>query len=327
MIENVKDKINKDEILEICRNKSKDFIRNRKITAKSIIYYELNKKGLSSKMEIDDFVELTNIPDVSSVAMLKQREKLNPEVFKYLNSSNIKIFYERNPNEVKTFKGYLLTAIDGSDFEIPNTSNTRKEYASYKSVCDNNVAARASISVQFDLLNNFVLDTIVNPYKTSELRSMEKNLENSKQLVGNFKILRIMDRGYTSLEDMYNSNINNDKFIVRLKNNLFKHERANSKNNDFVIKIVNQYDRTSHYKTSNPELYNYLINGGEIVVRIINVILPNGETEILATNIFSKEMKTSDFNYLYNLRWGIETNYHYLKESMKIENITSSKKT
>ena len=37
-------------------------------------------------------------------------------------------------------------------------------------------------------------------------------------------------------------------------------------------------------------------------------------------------MSIEDLKNLYNLRWGIETNYHYLKESMKIETITSSKK-
>ena len=37
-------------------------------------------------------------------------------------------------------------------------------------------------------------------------------------------------------------------------------------------------------------------------------------------------MSIEDLKYLYNLRWGIETNYHYLKESMKIEAITSSKR-
>jgi IS4 transposase len=65
---------------------------------------------------------------------------------------------------------------------------------------------------------------------------------------------------------------------------------------------------------------------GLINVRIVNIQLDTGETEILATNLFDAEMTLEDLNKLYNLRWGIETNYHYLKESMKIENISSSKK-
>ena len=64
---------------------------------------------------------------------------------------------------------------------------------------------------------------------------------------------------------------------------------------------------------------------GVIEVRIIRIKLKSGVTEILATNILEDEMKEEEFKELYNLRWGIETNYHYLKESMKIEAITSSK--
>ncbi|WP_312469843.1 transposase [Neobacillus sp.] len=43
------------------------------------------------------------------------------------------------------------------------------------------------------------------------------------------------------------------------------------------------------------------------------------------TNLTSEEFDTDEISWLYNLRWGIETNYHYLKESMKITNISSSK--
>lgn len=43
------------------------------------------------------------------------------------------------------------------------------------------------------------------------------------------------------------------------------------------------------------------------------------------TNLTSEEFDTKEISWLYNLRWGIETNYHYLKESIKITNISSSK--
>ena len=42
------------------------------------------------------------------------------------------------------------------------------------------------------------------------------------------------------------------------------------------------------------------------------------------TNLTNEEVNTDEMNKLYNLRWQIETNYHSLKESLKIETITSS---
>jgi hypothetical protein len=90
---------------------------------------------------------------------------------------------------------------------------------------------------------------------------MQENLKVSKQILRYFKTIRIMDWGYVSLADMYYSNANEDKFIVRLKNKDFKKERENHDTNDFVINIGYEYNRVKHYKDNNPEVYNYLLNG------------------------------------------------------------------
>ena len=325
IINSIRKILNTFDFLHICRNNSKDFTRNRKISAKSIIYYELNKRGLSSKMEINNFTELLGMTEVTSVAMLKQREKLNPVAFKYLNTSSLQIFYQDYKKEVQCFKGYVLTAVDGSDIEIPNSKKTRKEYNSYTSSLNNEISARATISTQYDLLNKFVLDVEIQPYRTSEIAMMKKNLSAAKEIIKDFDILRIMDRGYVSLEDMYNSNVNGDKYLVRLRDTDFKQERSQFRTNDFEMEIGYKDNRGKYYKKSNPALCKYLKDGGTIKTRIIYIELETGETEILATNIFDSEITVKDFEYMYNCRWGIETNYHYLKESMKIENISSSK--
>ena len=42
---------------EIYKNSNKYFIRNRKMNFWKVILYGLNKRGLISKMEIEDFTE------------------------------------------------------------------------------------------------------------------------------------------------------------------------------------------------------------------------------------------------------------------------------
>jgi hypothetical protein len=49
---------------------------------------------------------------VSKRDYLKQRQKLNPEVFKILNRNYLKRFY--GGREAKEWQGYLVTAVDGS---------------------------------------------------------------------------------------------------------------------------------------------------------------------------------------------------------------------
>lgn len=96
------------------------------MSSKSIILYELNKKGLITKMEILNFNDINDVQEISSPGLLKQREKLNPDAFIYLMQNSLKEFYIGYQNEDKTYKGYVLTGIDGSDFEIPNTITARK---------------------------------------------------------------------------------------------------------------------------------------------------------------------------------------------------------
>jgi hypothetical protein len=63
---------------------------------------------------------------VSKWDYLKQRQKLNPEVFKILNRNYLKRFY--SGREAKERQGYLVMAADGSRAEIPNSLENRQEY-------------------------------------------------------------------------------------------------------------------------------------------------------------------------------------------------------
>lgn len=300
-----------------------DFTRNRKMPFENVVYYNLNKKGLTSKMEIVEFNEIINGVDISSPAVLKQREKLNADIYKEMQTVNLKDFYNDYKEEVKLFKGYILTATDGSDFEIPNTNITRVNYNSTK---NNSSVARAHISNSFDVLNHFVLSTIIGPENADEKEMDIQNLNEIKNMNLPYSIIRVKDRGYTSLKDIYYSNINNDKFVVRLKKSDFRKQVNNMKSNDEIITIPYQYDRVRYYKDKEPEFYKLLEESKmDIKVRCVKIVLSSGETEILITNLLKEEVSTEEMNEIYNLRWQIETNYHVLKESLKIELITSSK--
>ena len=62
----------------------------------------------------------------------------------------------------------------------------------------------------------------------------------------------------------------------------------------------------------------------DIEIRIVIIDNKDGEKIILATNLLQEEINYDEMVELYKLRWEIESNYHSLKESLKIETITSS---
>ena len=322
-IKNVKYIIEKEESKEKYKLTSTSFTRERKMNFENTVYYNLNKKGLTSKMEIEEFQDIVNMTDISNVAVLKQREKLNADIYNEIRNKNLEDFYNDYKEDVKLFKGYLLVAVDGSYFEIPNTAATREKYDSTK---NNTSVPRALVSNYFDVLNHYVLSTIIDKETASEKVLDERNFLELKKLNIPYPIIRIKDRGYVSLKDFYYSNLSNDKFIVRLKKQDYKKEISNMKSDDEIIEIKYNYHRMHYYKDIEPEFYNAIMKSKEsIYIRIIKIILPSGEVEYLATNLTKEEMTTDDMKILYNLRWQIELNYHLLKESLKIETITSSK--
>lgn len=140
-------------------------------------------------------------------------------------------------------------------------------------------------------------------------------------------MIYVMDRGYFSLATMYHF-INDDiKFIIRLNKSFLKAEQKSMKSNDEIVEIKYQYDRIRNYKDKDEEFYNYYEDGNTISLRFVNIKLPTGEIETIMTNISENKLSSEDINKIYQLRWGIETSYHELKESMQVTNISSSKDT
>ena len=322
-IENTKKIIESDASKEKYRLSEKDFIRNRKFNFKNVVYYNLNKKGLTSKMEIEEFQDIVNMTDITSVAVLKQREKLNANIYNEIRNKNLEIFYNEYKSEVKLFKGFILSAVDGSYFEIPNTIITRENYDSKK---DNNAVPRALVSNYFDLLNHYVLSSVIDKETADEKKLDEKNWSELKSMNIPYPIIRIKDRGYVSLKDFYYSNLSNDKYVVRLKKQDYRKHISQMKTNDEIVEIEYDRHRMFHYKDKEAEFYNKIKETKEsIYIRIVKIELSSGEVEYLATNLTQEEVSTEEMKELYNLRWQIELNYHLLKESLKIETITSSK--
>lgn len=323
-INETKTRVETSEFIKYCKNKSKDFTRNRKMGAKDLVLYQINKKGLSTKMEILNFNDINYVQNISSPGLFKQREKLNPDAFIYLIQESLKDFYHKFTKEVKTFKGYILKAIDGSDFEVPNTKEARKKYnGKLQEQC-----ARVTVSTCYDVLNKYTLDTIVESYNYSETEMFKRHIEtiNNEKLLGNFKSISIADRNYKNLSFFYNALKTKELFLIRISSAVYEKENQAMESNDEEIEIKYEYNRIRYYKDKDPELYNYYMDGNTINLRCVKIVLETGEIEYLITNLDKNEFSTEDINTIYNLRWKIELNYKHLKNNLKIECITSSKK-
>lgn len=318
-------------------NTENKFSRERKFNFKDIVTFFLFNKGSSNQDDLDDFLEdkFGDLEiELTRQNLSQQRTFVNPLVFKEISKEYLRnINYNVNNPLLKTFDGFFLLAGDGSDFEIPDFDEVRKEFGIKNNSLVKREPSNAKFSGIMDVLNGFLLDGIIGNHKQAELPLMHKNINNIQDIINPEKSIFIFDRGYAAME-LYASIIElNSYFVVRLQDNFYKKERKQIQSNDEEIKIILTSERLKRFK--NPKIKEKYSKELYLKLRIVTVELEKedektGETKIeietLLTNLPENLMTTEDICEIYHQRWGIETNYNTLKNRHYIENYTGKRR-
>lgn len=283
------------------RVKSSYFSRERKMDFLSIITFILNLTKKSLQLELDDFFRDVQGSEtrITKQAFSKARQKISPKAFSILSERLIRLFY--TATDLKTFKGYRLSAIDGSTVELKNTPELRAAFG----YAENGVTqiARARVSGLYDLENDIMIDALIDQYNIDErefaIKHIKKLLEYGLQ-----KDLILFDRGYPSKELIAFLIKNGIDFVMRVST--------------FFLKEVNQVK-------GHDEIIKFRYKREEYQLRVIKVMLETGEAEILITSILDQSFSNKDFKGLYFKRWGIETKYNIIKHKLELENFTGEK--
>lgn len=318
----IRNDIQSEELKEKGRKNIKDFTRKRKMDFEKLIYYILNKKGLCTNMEINNFFNKMNEDiDMSAQALLDQRLKLRPEVFVELNEDYLKGFYsEYRDTDVKNYKGYILKAIDGSDFEIPNTQRSKDTFGKIRGKEES--IPRATVSMCYDVLNGYILDAIPEKYRANEIHMAKMHMNKDQEITENYESIYIMDRNYVSIDFLAFLEKRDINFLCRLNLGYYTKETKNMKTKDEIIELEKTKERMKKKYFEDEETREYAVEN-KIEVRILKYILKTGEEEYLITNL--KEFSYEELFEIYGKRWNIETLYNSLKNKLQIEKFTSSK--
>ena len=305
----------------------KDFTRNRKLSFSKMILI-IAKKSVKSIQNVlnETQVYLSKLIDedlntISNSAFSQARNKLNYTAFKELANDTSNIFYK--DDDYKKYKNFRLLAVDGSTVTLPNNDDIKKVFSTCKVVNQHKHKmkhiVKARVSVLYDVLNNISIDACMTDYSIGEISLFKQNhLEHIK-----VDDLIIFDRGYPSY-DMFANIMHkyNANFLVRMKRNIYK-EISFLYDKDCDIK-----DTIITLRPTTKKLTEELISNNlplEIKVRFIQVILDDGEVEVLACSVLDNNIiPTNEFKDLYFKRWGIETYYDILKNRLSLENFTGT---
>jgi IS4 transposase len=322
-------RINKDIILiqqdafrDIARgDNSNNFRRERKMGLKDLVFSLMTRKGISSNMDIRNYYKTKNIDDsISNPGFHKQRMKLNPEAFAFLNNHHVKSFYEME-TDLKKFKNHYVFAIDGSKVVLPTTEETLEVYGGQSN--KSKIVAMLGFSAIYDVLNNMILDGTIDRYNYSERASAEIHLNKLTDYLGDSNRIILFDRGYPSAKLLLFMINTPNKFVMRLSSIQFKREQKSMKTDDQWIDINFTQNRINPYRGTPFAEELRKVKG--LTLRFVKIHLPNDDVEYLLTNLESDIFSEENIGELYRMRWGIETVYDVLKNKIQMANFSGKK--
>lgn len=313
------------------KQRANDFVRERVLTFPKVVIGLINLINRSLAVELAKLLKvLDGLPGsfCSKQAFSKQREKLKPEAFEALNESLIQQFYADHTG-VRTFHGFLLMAIDGSTLQLPQSKELVKEYG--RAANQQGSIPMARCSLLYDILNRLSLDAILASYCSDERSLAWQHLDSliSHPATAQRPVLLLVDRGYPSIALIAWLQAQHISFVMRVKEKNFLQEVE-----DFAACHQGQQVLTldvSKTKRKNDVRLQQAVeqlDEAELKVRALAIELPTKEKEYLLTNLFDEQSyDRTFFSGVYQMRWGIETQYGFDKTLLEIENFSSKKVT
>lgn len=288
----------------------KYFSRQRKLNYEDVIAYVIGNCRCSGELEAYRFCENLSCNEISATALRKARNKINYTAFYELFQQTIEIV----PQE-KCYHGYRIIAVDGMKGELPRTPEFNKKYSGSVE----NAPIFHAVAA-FDVMNELFLDSCFH-FGPADERQLAIDLLNqfcTTKLSKDTASIWLFDRGFPSLRVLQGLFEQNQKFVMRVSSSFLKEVNEFCKS-----KYV---DRIVHVNINERRLQTNRVKSDGIIqfdLRCVRIQLSGGQEEILITNLEREEFPKRYMKELYGMRWGIETGFDYLKNSVYVEEFTS----
>lgn len=329
-------KLNQDKYKKDLLTKESYFTRKeRKLSFKEDMRILMSIGSSSMKKELFDYFDYDAFT-VSLPGFIKSRAKIKEEAFIELMKMTNKA-YPCN----KTYKGYRLLAVDGSDLPISTDKNDFDTYEYHGGI--GNGYCTIHLNTLYDILNHRYLDCMIQGRRSENEKlamwMMAERYENNKAIF-------IADRGYETFNNFEHLKKTGHKFLIRVrdinsKTSLLKSFKSLPKKGEFDkdVHITFTNKQTKEIR-SHPEKYKSIMTNQtfdfldkdhrfyEADYRVIRVCIggKDEEYESFITNLSRYEFSIKDIKELYRLRWDIEVSYRHLKYSVDLNALHSKRR-
>ena len=321
-----------------CRCPEKDFTRNRKLPLEKVLTLLVKMGGHSLRDEMLDCIDFEEMPATVS-ALVQQRNKLLPEALDYLFRE-----FTNRCHDPKTYKGYRLLAVDGSDLQF--TANPNDPLSYFPGVNGQKPYSFLHLNALYDLSTNLYLDAVVQKRRAANENAALVSMVDRSGI--DEPVIITADRGYESYNTLEHIARKGWKYLIRLRESKGILSSLSLPEGDFDMPVQlfltrKQTKKLKELQKEFPGMYRFLpihVNFDYLPwgtdgfypfsFRIVRFKISDGSTETLITNLDRNSFPEEELKHLYHLRWGIETSFRQLKytiglglfQSKKVEYIT-----
>ena len=249
-------------------------------------------------------------------AVTRARRKVHWHVFQDLLNDVIELAYESWPEDPRFgWHGMPVCAVDGSKYDLPPTTEIRKEFdpKSGLQYAGKGHYPQCLVSTAYDVFRRLPIARTVVPVNSSE-RDEVKHLLKFIPLV----CVLLFDRGYPSYELI--------RYLIRKHRGYFVF-RCPAQSSFPAIQAFIESGKEEDEIWIDPS-NNYLRKTAKkqreqlkaIKLRVIKLVSPDGTVSVLLTNLYDKkEFPAQEIISLYFRRWEVETYYRDEKIVLEIE--------
>ena len=312
------------------RNPEKDFTRERKLPFGTMLRLLLYMGGNSICKELLEEHDY-DIDTPTTSAFVQQRDKILPEALEFL-------FHEFTCSfpDTKTYRGYRLLAIDGSDLHIatdPSDSDTY--YQNREGVKGYNLL---HLNAMYYLYSRLYVDAIVQPSKLQNERKALTDIVDRSHID---KAIIIGDRNYEGYNVFAHIQQKGWNYVIRVKdldsNGILSglHLPATDEFDVHIQRILTR-KQTKEVK-AHPEIYRFIPKNSTFDLlddtnqfytmsfRVVRFKVDDDSYQTIISNLPESAFPPAELKELYRRRWGIESSFRELKYSIGLVNFHSKK--
>jgi hypothetical protein len=301
------------DVLERFRVQATDFTRERVLTWPVVIILMLRGQKVSLQTAVNKFFSALGAvwQVVTASAYRQARQKVQPEMFVHLNAVACAEYYARYGAEDAgmLWHGHRVLGMDGSYLNLPDTEETRREFSVQTNQYLGAEQVQALASVLYDLRNDVGLSAALGPKQAEKNHLFATHLAVTRR--GD---VVLCDRAYADYSVMATILAWQCHFVIRFPRQSF------TAVNTFWASAVSERVVTLTVPASARTYVTEQQLPSTLRVRLLKVRLPNGEVEVLGTDLLSaRRYPAAECKTVYGWRWKHETYHDRIKNIFEIE--------